>query len=221
MPKITTKREEYVIYAPEWKQTLEDAEKEASWLAAWLAFDCIFGKRRNEICRLKRRDVWKQGKYLFARFMVGKKRSKTALLDRMPYTKKKVITHYATIYILRYLEEYDKQGFEGFLFPSDREGSELTVTTKFLNREGKEEKRTYTYQVEGGYRSPQDVHYWIKKVNPKIWAHLGRHTVATLAAEEGATEYDISNILDVTPRTASKYVHHGTKLIERWSEQTE
>lgn len=226
MPKITTKREEYVIYAPEWKQTLQDAEQEGAWLAAWLAFDCIFGKRRNEICRLKRRDVWKQGKYLFTRFMVGKKRSKTALLDRMPYTKKKVLTHYATPYILNYLDEYDGDylrscNSKDYLFPSDRLGSNISVTTKFLNREGKEEKRTYTYQVEGGYRSPQDVHYWIKKVNPQIWAHLGRHTVATLAAEEGATEYDICNILDVTPRTASKYVHHGTKLIERWSEQNE
>ena len=221
MPKITTVREEYVIYAPEWKQTLQDAEQEASWLSAWLAFDCIFGKRRNEICRLKRRDVWTRGKYLFARFMVGKKRSKTALLDRMPYTKKKVLTHYATKYILSYLEEYDKQGFEGYLFPSDRTSSSITVRTKFTNKVGEKELKEYTYNVEGGYRSPQDVHYWIKKANPKIWAHLGRHTVATLAAEAGATEYDICNILDVSPRTASRYVHHGTKLIERWSKQNE
>ncbi len=226
MPKITTKRDEYVIYAPEWKQTLQDAETEASWLAAWLAFDCIFGKRRNEICRLKRRDVWTQGKYLFARFMVGKKRSKTALLDKMPYTKKKVLTHYATPYILRYLEEYDMwinpvNILGNYLFPSDRLESNITVRTKFANRLGQKESKEYTYKVEGGYRSPQDVHYWIKKVNPKMWAHLGRHTVATLAAEEGATEYDICNILDVTPRTASKYVHHGTKLTERWSEQKE
>lgn len=221
MPKITTKREEYIIYVPEWKQTLQDASEEASWLAAWLAFDCIFGKRRNEICRLKRRDVWTQGEYLYVRFMIGKKRSKTATIDKMPYTKKKVLSHYATTYILSYLEEYDKLGMEGYLFPSDRQGSNITIRTKFTNRLGQKEQKTYIYKVEGGYRSPQDVHYWIKKVNPNIWAHLGRHTVATLAAESGATEYDICNILDVTPRTASKYVHHGTKLTERWSEQKE
>jgi integrase len=234
MPIIKTKREEYIIYAPEWKQTLQDAEKEASWLAAWLAFDCIFGKRRNEICRLKRRDVWTQEGYLYVRFFIGKKRNKTATIDKMPYTKKKVLTHYAIKYILSYLEEYDKlalEGYlfpsnranseEGYLFPSNRANSEITVKTKFLNRKGEKEFKEYSYHVEGGYRSPQDVYYWIKKVNPNIWAHLGRHTVATIAAEEGATEYDICNILDVSPRTASRYVHHGTKLNERWSEQNE
>ena len=35
-----------------------------------------------------------------------------------------------------------------------------------------------------------------------------------------ATEYDIAAIIDVSPLTANRYVHHGTKLTERWRERT-
>jgi hypothetical protein len=192
-----------------------------AWLASWLAFDCIFGKRANEICKLIRKNIWIQEGYLYVRFFVGKKKHRTASIDQMPYTKRKTAQHYAMPYILEYLEEYDNIGTpDGYIYPFNREGKTRNIKTKYLNREGQEETRNYTYQTEGGYRSSNDVYYYIKKVNPKMWAHLGRHTVATLAAEEEATEYDICNILDVSPRTASKYVHHGTKLTERWSDKT-
>lgn len=222
MPKLTTKRSENIVYAPEYQATCDKAKTEVgSWLAAWIGFDWIFGKRRNEISKLIRKDIWTQDGYLYARFYVGKKKSRAALVDQLPYTKRKTLKHPAVLFILAYLEEYDKIGApDGYIFPSSRKATTLTVHTKFENKQGNEEVRAYTYPKPGGYIDPALVYYYIRKVNPHFWPHLGRHTVATLAAEDGATEYDISNILDVSPRTASKYVHHGTKLTERWSDQT-
>ena len=220
MPKITTDRQEFCIYKPEWQQTLDKAATIKPWLAAWLAFDCIFGKRRNEICKLKRENIWTQDGYLYTRFFVGKKRSRTSTIDQSPYTKKITLKHYAVPYILKYLETLQVE--TGYIFPwSKPRKNSLVIHTKFINRDGEEETKEYTYPVAQGYRSPQNVYNWVKKANPNIWPHLGRHTVATRASEDGATEYDIQNILDVSPRTASHYVHHGTKLTERWSDKTE
>jgi integrase len=223
MPKITTQRTERVIYTPEWTETLDKAKAQVgTWLSCWLGFDWAFGKRRNEISKLIRRNIWIQDNYLYVRFFVGKKKHRTESVDQLPFTKRKTLEHKAIPYILEYLKEYDQKGTpEGYIFPRPREPTTLTVHTKFINREGQQETREYTYQKEGGYIDPSLVYYYIKKVNPDIWPHLGRHTVATRAAEDGATEYDISNILDVSARTASKYVHHGTKLTEEWSKKTE
>jgi len=231
MPLIKVVRAERVVYTPEWLNTLEKAKKqEGLWLASWLAFDWIFGKRRNEISKLLRKDVWTEQGYLYARFYVGKKKSKTASVDQLPYTKRKVLEHKGIPYILEYLKEYDESHkindpdkvSRAYLFPwSNPRKDTVTVRTKFKNREGQEETREYTYAVQSGYINPSLVNYYLKKVNPQMWLHLGRHSVATRASEDGATEYDIANILDVSPRTASKYVHHGTKLTEEWSKKTE
>lgn len=227
MPKITTVREERRIYRPEWETTLAKADEEVGlWLACWLAFDCIFGKRRNEICKLKRKDIWVQDDYLFVRFYVGKKRSKTASIDLMPYTKRKTLKHYAMHYILEHLEAYDEwqktsKKQTDYLFPSNKKYStERKVTTAFTNGKGERERRSYTYKLETGYVRGWEVYKLVKNVNPNMWLHLGRHTVASDAAEDGASEYDICNILDVTPRVAGKYVHHGTALTDKWSQKT-
>lgn len=221
MPTIKTERSELYISVPEWKRTLTHAQTVASWLAAWLAFDCIFGKRRDEICRLIRKNVWTENGFLFVRFYVGKKKHRTALIDQMPYLKKKTLQHYATHYILDYLKEFDEVGWPetSYLFPSSRHEAVLKVQTKFHNREGQEQTKQYQYIKTGGYRSGQNVYYWIKKVNPNIWPHLGRHTVATKVADSGGTEYEVAAVLDISPRTAAHYVHHGTARTEAWSQR--
>lgn len=226
MPKIKTEREDLVIHRTEWEETLAKARKMyGTYLSCWLAISCIFGKRRNEICRLKRKDLWVEGDYLYIKFMVGKKRHKTATIDRMPYTKKITLKHYAVPYITEYLNDYDewakrRRTQTEYIFPSKRKASSVKVRTKFRTREGKMLTKEYIYEKEGGYLSGADIYHRVKKVNPKMWLHLARHSVASKAAQNGATEYDVSAILDVSARTASKYVHHGTKLTERWSERT-
>lgn len=234
MPIITTKRAERIIYTPEWIQTCEKAKSTigpiqigeaqiSGWLSAWLGFCWAFGKRRNEISKLIRKNIWIQDGCLFVRFYVGKKKKRTTSIDQLPFTKKKTLEHRAMPYILEYLTEYDRKGgsAEGYIFPSNRVTTAITVRTPYTDREGKQQQGEYKYEKPGGYIDPALVYYYIKKVNPSIWPHLGRHTVATRAAEDGATEYDISAILDVSARTASKYVHHGTKLTEEWSKKIE
>jgi integrase len=224
MPKITTQRAERIIYTPEWIETCNKAKvKYGLWLSAWLAFDWAFGKRRNEISKFIRRNIWTQEGYLYVRFYVGKKKARTASVDMLPFTKRKILQHRAMPYILEYLEEYDKTGTpEGYIFPwTNPRKQTVTIHTKFKDREGQIQTKEYTYPREQGYINPALVYYYLKKVNPTIWPHLGRHTVATHASEDGATEYDIMAILDVSARTASKYVHHGTKLTEEWSRKTE
>ena len=208
------------MYKTEWQQTLQDAEKIDPWLAAWLAFDCIFGKRRNEISKLLRQNIRIEGDYLIVKFYVGKKLHRTDAIDQAAYAKKIILKHYAIPYILKYLATFE--GEQGYIFPwKTPHKPELTVHRTFKNKEGKDETREYHYTVQQGYRSPQNVCHWIKKVNPNMWPHLGRHTVATRAAEDGATEYELCNILDVSSRTASKYVRHGTVLTDKWSQKTE
>jgi hypothetical protein len=227
MPKITTIRPEIIMYKPEWETTLATAkEKYGSWLSAWLAFDCIFGKRRNEICRLKRKDIWIQENYLYVRFYVGKKRNKKDLINQLPYLKKITLNHYATHYITEYLAEFDKwletsTRKTEYIFPSSKNlSTHLKVKTKCKNANGETVTIEYNYTLENGYIRGQYVWNLVKKVNPKMWLHLGRHSVATALSETGASEYDISNALDVSPRVASRYVHHGTALTEKWSNRT-
>ena len=224
MPLIKTKRKEFIIYKPEWVRTLKKANKLVGiWLSCWLAFDCIFGKRRREICRLKRNDIWIENNFLYVRFYVGKKKKRRGIIDQLPYTKYKTLDHYAMPYILYYLKKYDEAiGLkDGYIFPANTKATTHTVNTSFINGKGEVETREYTYNYAGGYRNPNTMHYYIKKVNKDIWCHLARHSVATKSAEKGSSEYDISKILDVTPRTASKYVHHGTGYTKKWASETD
>jgi integrase len=215
-----------IIYQPEWKETLRKAKEQVgTWLACWLALDCIFGKRRNEICKLKRKDVTIEGNYLVVHFHVGKKKSRVEpVSDSKDYTKTKTLNHYAAPFILEYLKEYDTWQAKStkkteYLFPSKRQPSAKTVHRKFLNGKGEEVEKDYIYQTVGGYLAGSDVYYYVMKVNPDIWLHLGRTTVGTKAAERGASEFDIANILDVTPRTAWKYAEHGTAKTKEWNDE--
>ena len=233
------------MYQPEWLKTLRKAQTtNGNWLSSWLAFDWVFGKRRNEISKLIREDIWVTDEFLFTRFYVGKKRARTALIDQAPYTKKRTLKHPAVPFILLYLKEYDAKSLvnypllidsetltaNGYIYPWNKPRKNTIIVHTKCPIKGRNFDRTdpetyqlleYSYLKPQGYIDPALVYYYVKKTNPKMWPHLGRHSVATRAAEDGATEYDISNILDVSPRTASKYVHHGTALTEAWSRKTD
>jgi hypothetical protein len=94
MPKITTERKERIIYTPEWMETLEKARAEVgTWLSCWLGFYWAFGKRRDEISKLVRKDIWIQEGYLYVRFFVGKKKLRSSSVDKLPFTKRKTLEH--------------------------------------------------------------------------------------------------------------------------------
>jgi hypothetical protein len=82
------------------------------------------------------------------------------------------------------------------------------------------QSRKTNYKLSFGYRKGDNVYYYVKKVNPLIWCHLGRTTIGTKAAENGASQFDIANILDVSPRTALAYALHETIKTKEWNEET-
>ncbi len=193
-------------------------------VTAWLGFAAVWGKRRDEISRLKRRDIWIQDGYLFVRFYVGKKEGKTKAVVNKMYLHKKTLEHYAMPYILQYLKEWDTWRLTSrrkteYLFPYNRKPSQKTVHTLCTLRDGSEELRAYTYNVPGGYMSGGFVYRRVMLVNPFIWLHLSRSSVGTAASEDGASLVDIANILDISKRTAEFYALHGTQKTEQWNDK--
>jgi integrase len=218
----------HTISKSEWKETLTKAKVVGTWLSAWLAFDCIFGKRANEICKLKRLDAHTSETHLFVTFHVGKKRSRVGPIDSNEFFKSKTLKHYAMPYIIEYLKEWDDWNQTSkvkslYLFPENRAESTHTVHRKFLNGKGEEVEKDYTYKVEGGYIHPSKIYRLVVQtknaINPNMWLHLGRTTIGTRMAENGYSQFDIAPVLDVSPRTAVAYAEHGTAKTRDWNEE--
>ncbi len=79
--------------------------------------------------------------------------------------------------------------------------------------------KDYTYLVPTGYRKGDSIRCYVKKINPDIWPHLGRTTIGTRAAENGASQFDVAPILDIAPQTAWHYAEHGTAKTKDWNEE--
>jgi len=60
----------------------------------------------------------------------------------------------------------------------------------------------------------------LKKINPNVYPHFFRESLATHMAEKGGTEFELMHWFDWDRYdTAAKYVKRGTKLIEKWSDR--
>jgi len=205
MPIIKAVRSD-ILRKPEIDAMLEKADDR---LKCIIALAWIFGKRINEILRLKREDVWVQGDFLFARFHVGKKKERQAQIIPKPYLKKIRIAHPYVPHILNWIEKFER----GYIFPSYGVGYRKKVYSKKYDK-------VYIYQVAGGYLTSQRVWQLLKKINPNVWCHLFRESLATWMAENDATEEDLMHWFDWDdPRMARRYVKHGTRLTEKWSER--
>lgn len=200
-----------------------------SWLACVIAIDWLTGKRINEILSLRRNAIIITDSQIRIKFFVGKKRSKGSPLELQPYQKAKTINHKAVPTILEYLDEYDKiiGDKEGYLFPANTHPEVRRVTTKFINGQQQEEKRTYVYNIPGGYVKEQTARFWLSKVNeqlPKneqIYFHYGRHNIGIKLAYQGKNDHDIAKILDTTVRTASRYTEHAGGFGSEWTDEIE
>jgi hypothetical protein len=232
MPKIKVVRQDF-IRLPEWIETLDKATsldfKHAyqippfqHWLSAMTALGWMFGKRIHEVLRLAREDLWVENRKLHVKFRVGKKRSKFDSLEWMPYVKKATTKHKGWPYLKAYLDEFDRANTtkKGYLFPANTLAQTLNVTTKFKNKKGEVEARSYTYTRSGGYVRSSTASFWLKKANKNIWFHLARHSKGASIAEDGGTEIEIAAVLDCTTRTAARYTKHSPKLAERWESKT-
>lgn len=202
--------------------------KTKEWFSAVIAIIWLTGKRINEVLQLKRKHIIVTDNQIRIKFFVGKKRSRKSPIEMMPYQKARTIEHQAVSYILAYLNEYDKnhEG-EDYLFPANTQSRERKVTTKFINREGEHEKRSYTYTDIGGHVYPEHARFWLSKINrqlPKdqrIYFHYGRHSIGIKMAYQGKTPYQIAEVLDESVPAALSYTKHAGGYSQEWTNETE
>lgn len=212
MPRIRTKRTD-ILRKPDIDSMMQKAEPR---LQCIIALAWLFGKRINEILRLRKQDVWVEGDYLFAKFQVSKKKTRFELAIPQPYLKKIRVDHPYT----KPIREWITQITNGYLFPTSTLPSEVTVKTKYRDKTGQEKIGTYHYATDGGHLSRVRAWQLLKQVDANAWPHLFRESLATHMAENGASEEELMHWFDWDDiRTAHKYVKHGTKLTEKWSER--
>lgn len=179
MPEIKTLRDD-IIRRPELDDMLKRARGKVT--AALIAMLWLFGKRISEVIKLRKRDVWVEGGYLYARFTVGKKPKDTPLRDRI-YVKRIKATHPYVKYIMPTLIDL---GPDDRIFPIGR---------------------TKAWRL-------------LKNVNPNVYPHFFRHSLATSMAERGASVIELMSWFDWDrTESAMKYVKRGIKLIEKWADR--
>jgi len=204
--KVTTKRND-ILRSFEINKMLKQAD---AWLQCAIAMAWLFGKRINEILKLKRENIYTDEKYLYVRFFVSKKKTRIDPPVPKPYLKRITLRNPYCKYILNYIETIE----EGYIFPANTKPRIKKFFDKKMNvwRE---------YHREGGHVTPEAAYYHLKKLAPKTWWHLFRESLATEMAEHGATEEKLMHWFDWDRvDTAHQYVKRGTKLTEEYSERT-
>lgn len=212
MPKRLTKRTD-ILRKPDIDNMLQKADPRMQCI---IALAWLFGKRINEILRLRKQDVWVEGEYLFARFKVGKKKSKSDEAVPKLYLKKIRAEHPYT----KPIRDWIEQSKDGYLFPATTQAAQVTVRTQYKDRTGQTKTGTYHYTTDGGHLSRVRVWQFLKQLDANAWPHLFRESLATHMAENGASEEELMHWFDWDDiRTAHKYVKYGTKLTEKWSDR--
>lgn len=109
MPIIKTKRDD-ILRRQEVLEMLSQAE---DWLACLIAFSWIFGKRINEVLKVKKQDVWTDQDFLYTRFHVSKKKTRVSPGLPKPFLKRINLKHEGVAYIISYCRKVK----DGNLFP--------------------------------------------------------------------------------------------------------
>jgi integrase len=203
--KVKTKRTD-ILRSFELTKMLEQADP---WLQCAMALAWMFGKRINEIMRLRREDIYTREHSLYVRFFVSKKATRKDQPVPKPYLKRITLKNPYCKFVLSYIEAIK----EGYIFPASTKPRLKRFFDKRMNvwRE---------YQKEGGHISSEAAYYHLKKLAPQTWWHLFRESLATEMSERGATEEKLMHWFDWDRvDTAHQYVKRGTKLTEEYSER--
>jgi len=194
MPKIKTKRKD-ILRHEELNELLDKAGKlyDGLKIQCLIALLWLFGKRITEILTLKRRDIFIKEGYLYVYFTVKKKHTRKAKPIPKRFLKRKTLRNPYTRFVVQCIKNITDP--EAYIFPSERS------TTGHMSR-------IQAYRI-------------IKQLDPNAWLHLFRESLATLMAEHGATEEELMHWFDWDRvDTAHEYVKRGTRLTEKWSDQT-
>jgi len=211
--KCKSLRKEEILSEAEVEEMIEKAEicfpEKASMIKCLIALLWLFGKRISEVLRLKRKDVWFDEHFLYVRFTVLKKKGEYKAVKKITL-KNPFVKH-----VIQYIQLIEEP--EAWLFPGRSRPKVVKVKAKLRNGTVK----TYEYErVESGNMSRQEAWRLLKKLNPTVWFHLFRDTVATKFAYEGATPYELQSWFDWEKlETANKYIKRGSAFIERLAQR--
>ena len=216
MPYIKAKnlRKEEILSEAEVKQMIDRADllfpEKAAMIKCLIALLWLFGKRISEVLRLKRKDLWFDEHFLYVRFTILKKKGEYKAV------KKVTVKNPFVNYIIQYMKCIEDS--EAWLFPGYSRRKTLKVKAKLKDGTVK----TYVYErLESGNMSRQQAYKILKRLNPAVWPHLFRDSVATKFAYEGATPYELQSWFDWAKlETANKYIRRGPAFIERLAQRT-
>lgn len=171
---------------------IEKGPVRGPYLQAVLGFLIGYGKRISEILVLRRAEVRIEEDFINTRFLILKRAPVSGVL---PYRWKKLArSHYACEFIEPWVKSRPSPG--SYVFPSLRTRSMTTP----------------------GHISRQCIWSWLKDLDPDIWPHLFRHSLATQLGEEGATAYELKAFFDWgSIRTSEKYVRETPIIRDKWT----
>jgi site-specific recombinase XerD len=173
----------------------------------------VFGRRLSGILRLRRSDFWTKRGYLYVRFMVLKKSRRVEGLKPKTRVKRvnikkqtKYVQHIIT-YVSR-LQTENAPLFPGYSQPHTKIVKRRDAAGQVL--------KVYKYEATSeGIMSRQQAYKIIKAINPNVYPHWFRHSLATQLAEEGIDQWQLMNWFDWDRfATAKRYVT-GTAAMTR------
>jgi len=187
----------------------------------------IFGKRIQEILLLRRKDLYVEDGFLFVDFIVLKKKKRKSVRER--YTKRITLEHPYTHYITDHMSSINDPN--AYIFPGGSRPrkfvSKVNVYEYSTDEKGnvrRKLKDTKIYQYERserGFMSSQLAWKIIKFLNPNVYPHLFRHSLATRMAKHSFTEDQLMSWFDWdSPKIAHEYVERGPRLTEQASRRT-
>jgi integrase len=217
--ELTVNGEIEVTYMIPSSRQIQRFKFKAKMIKCLIALLWLFGRRKIEVLKLKRKDVEWDENYLYVHFPIRKARKEYEGGVKIEALKKITRRNPLTNCVIEWVQEISDPA--SWIFPGDAHKRILKTVRKWRNREGEEVVKVYTYIDEDeGYLSRETCWKIIKYLDRKLWVHLFRKSVATLMAERGASEDELMAWFDwASPITAHKYVRKGTKLIERWTER--
>jgi len=179
----------------------------------------LFGKRISEVLQLTRGDIWTKQGYMYIRFHILKKKSRTALL--LPVSKVKRVSIKAqeplVIPILSYANQLTDMHMP--LFPGHSRPH--TIIVKRKDKETGKIIKTYKYEMKReGFMSRQHAYKILKALNPEAYPHWFRHSLATELAEQGFNPHELKDWFDWSRyETASSYVEGMPAMTQRISKR--
>jgi len=209
-----------VLYKGKDKEGREHSEEITVHYGMVKALVCIlylFGKRISEVLDLKRRDLYTKQGYLYVRFRVLKKKSRTELAKQIEKVKRVSVKSQRTfaIPIIDYVKDFAEM--EMPLFPG--RSYPHTQIVKVKDKQTNEVKKEYRYEFKReGVMSRVHAYKILKALDHNAYPHWFRHSLATELAEQGFTPHELKDWFDWSRyETAVHYVEGMPSMTERIS----